>query len=148
MTTRQIEVRSARIARVVLLAVALLLAAATAYILFEPVSASDFESTTGIGWATFSAANPDVADYLSREARLLAVGWLGLSLLVAALVWRLPRSEDGRAPAALWLYPIMLVGAALVFIGGGGPVLGGTYLAAGVVAGAALIALRPWNRGA
>lgn len=55
----------------------------TAYIPAAPVSNADFRSTTRVGWDSLSSANPDVAAYLMREARLLAMGFLGLTLVVA-----------------------------------------------------------------
>lgn len=139
MTTQPTTRRSNRIATTVLLVVALLLAATTAYILIQPISPSNFESTTGMSWDVFSTTNPEVADYLSREGRLLALGWLGFSLILAAITWWPLRRGDGWASRALWLFPIALLGAALVFMTGGDVVLGGTYLVVGVVSGASLI---------
>lgn len=138
MTAMETSTRSTKIANATLMAVALLLAATTAYILIDPVSPSDFEATTGVDWTTFSAANPEAADYLSREARLLAVGWLGLHLVVAATVWLPLRKGEDWAKKLLWLYPISLLAAGLVFLGGGGAALGGMYLAVAVVTGLAL----------
>jgi hypothetical protein len=141
MTTRT-RPRQNRAATMVLLALALLLAAATIYILIEPVDASNFESTTGTAWDAFSTLNPEAADYLIREARLLAVGWLGFTLLAAGVVWWPLRRGDGWARGVLWLFPIALLGATAVFMASGDTVLGGSYLVAGVVAGVALAALR------
>lgn len=131
--TNSATTRRSRVATVVLLVLALLLAAATAYILFDPVSPSNFESTTGVSWDDFSVANPEAADYLSREGRLLAVGWLGLTLLVAATVWGPLRRGEGWAKRTLWLFPTTVVGAALVFLVSGDTALGGMYLVVGVI---------------
>lgn len=71
MTTQQANQRS--IGHHCPVVVALLLAATTIYILFDPVSPSDLESTTAVDWTAFSEANPKAAEYSSREGRLLAV---------------------------------------------------------------------------
>jgi hypothetical protein len=79
------------------------------FILFVPVDASDFEVATGVGWDAFSSANLEAADYLRREARLLAVSFAGLSLLagVLALGPVAPRRPLGqRVPLAVPGHPL------------------------------------------
>ena len=119
--------------------VALLMAAMTAYILFVPVDATNFETTTGLDWAEFSSSNPEAPDYLIREARLLATVFLGLSLLSAAVAWDVFRRDDRPASRALWLFPAAMLGAGMVFLAGDGVALGFTYLVAGTVAAVGLI---------
>jgi len=121
------------------LVVALLMAAMSAYILFIPVDATNFEMTTGLNWTDFSSSNPGAAEYLTREARLLAIGFLGLSLLAAALAWKAFSNDDRSASRALWLFPPALLGAGIVFATGDGAALGFAYLVAGVVAVAGLV---------
>jgi hypothetical protein len=118
----------------VFLIVALLMVAMSAYIILVPVDPNNFEATTGSSWAAFSSSNPEAAEYLEREARLLAVGFLGLSLLAAAVAWGRFQGDDRSAIGPLWLFPLALLGAGVVFISGGGVALGSAYLVAGVVA--------------
>lgn len=122
----------------IFLVVAVLVTAMTAFILAVPIDAADFESTTGVNWESFSASAPEVADYLTREARLLAVGFLGLTLLAAAIAWGFLRRGAPGAKGALFVFPAALVGAAIVFFAGGGSVLGATYLGAASMAGLGL----------
>lgn len=121
------------------LVVALLMAAMAAYILFVPVDATDFERTTAVSWADFNSANPDVAEYLTREARLLAIGFLGVSLLAAAVAWETFHRDKGGRSLALWVFPMTLIGAGIVFLSEDGTAIGSTYLAAGGVAVAGLL---------
>ncbi len=137
MTTR--PTRRRRVGATVILVMALLLAATTVFILVVPVSDTDFEVTTGVGWDSFSSANPEVAAYLMREARILAVGYLGLTLLVAAKAWQLMRRDEAWPNKALWLFPLTLWGAVLVFFTGGGAGLGFMYLAAGLIVALGLV---------
>lgn len=137
MTTRPTR---RRLGATVVLVVALLLAAATVFILIVPVADSDFEAATGVEWHSFSSANPAVATYLMREARLLAVGYLGLTLLVATESWQLLRRDETWPNKTLWLFLVTLWGAALVFFTGGGAGLGFMYLAAGLIAALGLVA--------
>jgi uncharacterized membrane protein len=118
--------------------IALLLATTSTYILFTPIDPSNFESTTGVEWDGFSAENPEAADYLIREARLLALGFLGLTLLAAMVAWGPLRRGDPWAKRVLWPFPATLLGTALVFLLSGDGVLTGTYLTAGVVSAMAL----------
>ena len=121
------------------LVVALLMAAMSAYILFIPVDATNFEMTTGLNWTDFSSSNPGAAEYLTREARLLAIGFLGLSLLSAAVAWREFHQDDRSTSRAHWLFPAALLGAGIVFLTGEGVALGSTYLVAGALAAVGLI---------
>jgi len=63
----------------------------------------------------FRSSNPEAADYLTREARLLAIGFLGLSLMAASVAWGPFRDDDRHASTALWLFPLALLGAGIVF---------------------------------
>lgn len=130
--------RRRRMGATVVLVVALLLAAATIFILVVPVSDSDFAATTGVGRDSFSSTNREVATYLMREARILFVGYLGLTLLVAAESCQLLRRDEAHPNKALWLFPLTLWGAALVFFTGGGAGLGFMYLVVGVIAAVGL----------
>lgn len=138
-TTRAPRSTVEQIGRYTFLGVALLLALAALYILAEPIDANDFESTTGASWESFSDANPEVADYLAREARLLAVGFLGFALMSAVLAWWWPQVPDVPMARVLWLVPLTLWAAAVVFFTGDGSTLGAIYLVAGVVAAGALL---------
>lgn len=128
-----------RAAVAIVIVIALLLAATSAYLLFVPVDSSDLESATGATWESFTAVDPAAADYLAREARVLAVGYLGFALLVAAVAWVPLRRGDPWAVRALWLFPATLLGTAAVFLSSGATTLGGTYLGAGALAAAALV---------
>jgi hypothetical protein len=128
-----------QIARYTVLGIALLLALTALYILAVPVDANDFESTTGASWDSFSDANPEVADYLAREARLLATGFLGFSLMSAVIAWRWPHGAGVPAVRVLWLLPLTMWAAAIVFFTGDGGALGAIYLVAGLIAAGALL---------
>ena len=142
MTARSQTRRGIGIGGAVFLIVALLLVAMSAYIILVPVDPSNFEATTGSSWAAVSSSNPEVAEYLEREARLLAVGFLGLSLLAAAVAWRRFQGDDRSAIRPLWLFPLTLLGAGVVFISGDGSALGSTYLVAAAVAALGLALAR------
>lgn len=126
----------------VFLIVTLLLAAMTGFILLVPIDANNFEVTTELSWDAFSSSNPEAAEYLMREARLLAIGFLGLSLLTAVVAWDTFRADDRQLRRALWLFPLALLGSGLVLIAGDGGGLGAVYLVVGTIAGVAL-ALAP-----
>lgn len=138
MITRE-TARRTGVGAIIVFVTALLLAATTAFILVVPVDASNFETTTGVSWDAFAAANPEAADYLTREARILAVGYLGFTLLVAAVTWWPLRRGDPWAARALWLFPATLLAAAVVFLSSDDGLLGGMYLGAGAVTGIALV---------
>ncbi len=140
--TEQAAGRGGGIAALVVGVIAFLVAAMSLFILFVPVDASDFETATGVGWEAFSSANPEAADYLTREARLLAVGFVGFSLLVGVQALGPLRRGDPWAGRALWVFPVTLMGVAVVFLSSGGGPLGGTYLVAGLVTAVALAAVR------
>lgn len=134
--------RGGNIAALVVGVIALLMAATSVFILFVPVSASDFEAATGVGWEAFSSANPEAADYLTREARVLAVGFAGFSVMAAVQALGPLRRGDQWAGRTLWLLPVTLLGVAVVFLLSGGRTLGGTYLVAGFVTAVALARAR------
>lgn len=134
MTSRTPIRKSVRVSATVLTAIALLFTAMMTYILLVPVDGNDFESVTDQSWDLFSAANPQAADYLTREARLLAMGFLGLCLLVAVLSWTRLRDGDSEVASPLLVFPFTILGASVVFLASGGPVLGVTYLIVGMTA--------------
>lgn len=138
MTTKRTR-RGIGVGGAVFIMIALLMAATTAYIFFVPVDANNFEATTGLSWADFRSSNPNTADYLTREARLLAIGFLGLSLMAASVAWLALRGDDRQVSRALWLFPLALLGTAIVFITGDGVALGFTYLLAGALAAVGLM---------
>lgn len=127
---------------VVFLIVVLLLAATSAFILFVPVDANNFETTTGVSWADFSSSNPEAAGYLTREARLLAIGFLGLSLLTAAVAWDAFRSRDRSLVRALCVFPLVLLGCGIFFVTADDAGLGLAYLVAAAIAAIGLALTR------
>lgn len=129
-------------AGIVLALLALGMAATAVMILFAPIDANDFEATVGESWEAFSTDNPSAADYLTREARLLASGYLGLALFALVIVWSRLRSGDVWAVKVLWIFPATLGLAAVVFFTSDGPVLGWAYVVGTLVAAGALIAGR------
>ena len=131
-----------RVAIIVLLLVPLLVAAGALYILFVPIDPSNFASATGVDWSDFSSVNPEASDYLNREARVLAVGYLGLGLVAALLVWGPLRAREPWAVPPLWLLAMVLLAASFVFFAAGDAVLGTTYLAVGLVSAAAMAVVR------
>lgn len=120
------------------LIVAMLMTAMTVYILFVPVDAANFETATGLSWAGFSSSNPKAAEYLIREARLLAIGFLGLSSMAAVVAWQAFHGDNQQPSRPLWFFPLAMFGAGIVFIAGSDVVLGSTYLAGGAVAAVGL----------
>jgi hypothetical protein len=127
-----------RIASWSLTIVALLLALSAAFIVFVPIDAANFADETGLTWSRFSVENPEASSYLVREARVLAVGYLTLGLIVVTLAWRPLRVGDRWARVALWIFATGLLATSLVFFGAGDSVIGAAYLAASVVSAAAL----------
>jgi hypothetical protein len=125
-----------RIALAVLMLLALALTALGLLVLVFPIDPNDFQATTGQAWEAFSSANPEIAAYLEREARLLAVVITGVGLLTLFVVWYGVRDRSEIAVKTMWTIPVVLVGVAAVFI------LSESLLLAGVSAGvAALVAL-------
>ncbi len=104
------------------------------FVIFSPVDANDFEAETGVAWDAFQAAEPSVADYLVREARLLGAITIGFGLLVAGLAATLLRRGNRTAALVLWIFPVTLLLAAAVFFASGAAALGGYYAGATVIA--------------
>jgi uncharacterized membrane protein HdeD (DUF308 family) len=123
-----------RWAWILVLVLAGLLALFGVFVLFSPVDASDFETETGVAWTAFSAAEPEAASYLEREARLLASITLGFGLLVAGLAGTLLRGGNRTAWALAWILPATLGLAAVVFLASGAATLGWSYVVATAVA--------------
>lgn len=132
---------------VVLLVLSGLVAASVLYIVVVPVDAEDFESTTGVPWEEFAASTPEVADYLAREARLVAVGYLGLALLAGVTAWSGLCTGNRWAARALWFLPVTLGLTSVVFLASGGVTLGVSYGAVTVIAAGALVGARRNLRG-
>ena len=138
----------ARWSRIVLLVLSGLLTLIGPYILAFPVDPDDFGFTTGVVWEEFSASDPEVAAYLAREARLLAIGYLGFALFAVAIVWSRLRLGDPWAARVLWILPAVLALTAVVFLFSAGLRLAIIYGAMAVVTAAALLpAQRPPTRG-
>ena len=111
--------------------IATLMILAGLYILSQPVDPGDFESTTGVAWNGFAADNPEVAEYLEREARLLGVSFAGLGVAGLAVALQLLRTGNRAGWTIAWFIPLVLVAAAIVFYTGDGAALGTFY---GVIA--------------
>ena len=123
-----------RRAWVLVFVLAALMALFGIFILFSAVDSNDFENETGIVWSEFSASTPTVADYLNREARLLAAATLGFGLFAAGLAATLLRQGNRTAWALLWVFPGVLGLIAVVFFANGAGALGGFYVTAAAVA--------------
>jgi hypothetical protein len=104
------------------------------FVVSSPVDANDFETETGVAWEAFQTAEPAVADYLAREARLLAVITIGFGLLVAVLAATLLRQGDRTTAFVLSIFPATLLLAAIVFFASDAATLGAFYVGATVVA--------------
>jgi hypothetical protein len=128
-------------ARIGLVAIGLLLAASAVYVIAVPVDPEYIHTTTGITWDAFMVANPEIAAYMEREARLLGVGYLGLGLLTAALAWRLPSSGRARETASLWIVPLTLGAATAALLPAGFSVVVLTYGVLAVLAAVAVAGL-------
>ena len=126
-----------RYAWMVLFGLSVLLAAASLYPLSVGVDPSDFESATGVVWSEFEASEPDVATYLVRLDRLTGAGYLGFSLLAAAIAWTAYRRGERWACYAMWLVPLTLVLAVGVFLAAESAGLAAFYGAFAVVTAAA-----------
>lgn len=108
------------------------------FVLFSPVDPNDFENETGVAWSDFSAAEPEVAGYLEREARLLASVTLGFGLFAAGLGSTLVRRGNRTALALEWIFPAVLALTAIVFLASDAAALGTVYLAVAAIAAAAV----------
>lgn len=120
------------------IAVAVFVLLASIYPLAVPVDDDDFVEETGIGWAEFSAGEPEVAEYLEREARLLGALALGFALLALALAIGPLRRGDRSVWRIMWVFPFGLGLVAAVFLVEGGGFLGGFYLVLTALAGLGL----------
>jgi peptidoglycan/LPS O-acetylase OafA/YrhL len=112
------------------------------YLLASPVDPSDFAATTGVDWEEFSSANPEAAEYLAREARILGIGYMGFALFALAIIWSRLRRGDPWAAKVLWILPVLLALTALVFLVGDGSSLAVLYGAMAVVVAVPLLAAR------
>jgi hypothetical protein len=130
-----------RIGWIGLLIVGVLVAAAGSYVLIVPIDPADFGAATGTTWATFAAQQPDAAAYLEREARLLAVGFLGFGVLVAGISWTLRTAPDRRLVAVMVTAPVTLGAAATVFLVDGAVGLGAFYAVVALLAALALVTI-------
>lgn len=123
--------------------VAIFLLLAAIYPLAVAVDGDDFVETTGVEWAEFSVAEPEVADYLEREARLLGALALGFALLTLALAVGPLRRADRSAWRIMWVFPVSLGLVAAVFLVEGGGFLAGFYMVLALAAGLGLWLARP-----
>lgn len=123
--------------------VAVFVLLASIYPLAVPVNDDDFVEATGVEWAEFSAAEPTVAEYLEREARLLGALAVGFALLALALAVGPLRRGEASAWRVMWLFPLSLGLIAAVFLVEGGGFLGAFYLALSVLAALGLWLGRP-----
>jgi hypothetical protein len=123
-----------RWAWVLVVVLAGLLALFGVFVLFSPVDANDFETETGVAWSAFSVAEPEVASYLEREARLLGSITLGFGLFAAGLAGTLLRSGNKTAWALEWILPATFGLAAAVFFASGAAALGSSYVVVAVLA--------------
>lgn len=138
MSTTSKETRVFRFGWITLMVIAVLLVLFGLFVLFSPIDPSDFESTTGESWDAFSSSNPEVAVYLEREARLLAVATTGIGIFAASLVWFGIREDSDLAVKIMWTLPVVLIGSAAVFVVGDGLPLAGFYAAVTALAAFAL----------
>ena len=120
------------------IAVAVFVLLASVYPLAVPVDEGDFVEATGVEWAEFSAAEPEVAEYLEREARLLGALAVGFALLALALAVGPLRRGDVSVWRIMWVFPFGLALVAAVFLVEGGGFLGAFYLSLAVLAGVGL----------
>lgn len=120
------------------IAVAVFVLLASIYPLAVPVDDDDFVEATGVEWAEFSAGDPEVAEYLEREARLLGALAVGFALLALALAVGPLRRGDVSVWRIMWLFPFGLGLVAAVFLVEGGGFLGGFYLSLAALAGLGL----------
>ncbi len=127
-----------RLAWVLVAALGSLLVFFGVFVLFSPVDANDFETETGVTWTAFQTAEPSVADYLMREARLLGVITIGFGSLVAVLAATLLRQGNRTAALVLWIFPATLLVTAVTFFVSDAAALGGFYAAAAVLAAIAV----------
>lgn len=130
--------RSRRWGAWLVIAVAVFVLLASIYPLAVPVDDDDFVEATGVEWAEFSAGDPEVAEYLEREARLLGALAVGFALLALALAVGPLRRGDVSVWRIMWLFPFGLGLVAAVFLVEGGGFLGGFYLSLAALAGLGL----------
>lgn len=115
---------------------ALLLVAFGVFVLFAPVSPDDFEADTGVVWTEFAGAQPEIAGYLEREARLLAAVAIGFGLIVAGMAGTLVRAGNRTAWSLAWIFPATLGLTAVVFFASGAAALGSYYTVVTILAAA------------
>ena len=127
-----------KVSWITLVVISALLVAFGLFVLFSPVDPNDFEATTGLSWSAYSSANAEAAGYLEREARLLAVSFIGVGLFSLALAWYGVREGSDLAVKAMWILPVILVGSAVVFFLGEGTALGWYYAGIAVIAALAV----------
>lgn len=128
---------------VVIAVLALLVTLFGVYVLFSPVDSGDFESETGFAYDTFSSTSPAIADYLEREARVLAVTSIAFGLLAAGVAYGLLRKRDRIGWTLSWLFAGWLGLVSIVFFAASAAGLGSFYAIAAVVAGAAIFVSGP-----
>lgn len=123
---------AAAIARVTVLVLGVLMLGAGLFIVSQPVDGDDFETATGVAWDEFRSSDPEAADYLEREARLLGVAFAVLGGVAAALAVTFLKTGSRTAWTIAWFIPIAFAGTAAVFYSADASVLGGFYVGATV----------------
>lgn len=113
------------------------------FVLFSPIDSNDFEHETGVVLEELAASEPEVVEYLEREARLLAAATIGFGLFAAALAATLVRDGNQMAWNIQWILPAVLAIIVVVFATSGANTLAGMYAAVTVLAGASLWFARP-----
>lgn len=109
-----------------------------AYVLISPVNADDVAREAGVNWDAFTVREPAMAEYLEREARLLATAMIGLGLMTAVLAAGRLRRGDLGTWRILWIFPLVLAMITIVFFASDAPTLGWYYLVLTLVAAAGL----------
>jgi hypothetical protein len=136
----------ARNAWMLVLVLALLVTLFGAYVLVSPVDNGDFEAETGVVYDDFSSETPAVAEYLEREARVLAVTSIAFGLLVAGVAGLLLRRRQRIGWTLSWLFPGWMALVAIVFFAADATGLGAFYTVAAALGAGALVAAMPTVR--
>ena len=134
MTDHRKKSRLHAAAWIAVLMLGVLMLGAGLFILGQPVDAADFEGETGIAWEEYQTSDPEAADYLVREARLLGVSFAVLGGVAAAVAATLLRAGNRTAWAIVWFIPVAFIGSAAVFYSASATALGSFYTGGALVA--------------
>lgn len=116
------------------------------YPLVVPVDEGDFERETGVVWSEFQTEEPDVADYLEREARVVAAAAIGFAALALGLAAGPLRRGEASAWRVLWIFTAALALIAMVFLLSGGVTIGVMYVVFVGLTVLGLLLARPYVR--